>query len=160
MIRDCKVNHMVNPLGFELTRPVFTWKGEQDQYRLVIAADEDLTDIVYDSGMTGLNPLCTRPELKPEPCTRYYWSVGGETQWFETARGEEPWKGRWITCDRKEARHPVFSKTIVPKRRWRLPGCISAAWDFTRRFWTGKNRLRAFCAVLQRLQHMGSVPDL
>ena len=26
-IYGCKVNHLENPLGFDLGKPVFTWKG-------------------------------------------------------------------------------------------------------------------------------------
>lgn len=112
MIRDCKVNHLTDPLGFDLGKPVFTWKGDREAYRLVVAADEALTRPVYDSGMTGLDPLCTRPDLVLEPRTRYYWSVGGQPAWFETAKLDEPWAGKWITCDRREPRHPVFSKKL------------------------------------------------
>lgn len=117
MIWDQKVNHLTNPLGFDLGTPVFSWKGESEKYRLVVARDPALTDILYDSGMTQLNPLCTRPEFRLEPRTRYYWSVGGATAWFETAKMDEPWAGRWIGCDRNEPRHPIFSKVIAPKRQ-------------------------------------------
>lgn len=116
MIYDCKVNHLNNPLGFDIKQPVFTWKGEQEEYRLVIATNENLANVVYDSGMKKLNPLCTQPELQLKARTRYYWSVGGETHWFETTKQDEPWQGQWISCDRSESRHPIFSKQISVRK--------------------------------------------
>ncbi len=110
-VYDCKVNHLVNPLGFDFGKPVFTWKGGNG--RLRIARDQAFSDLVYDSGEERLSPLCARPELALEPRTRYYWRAGeGPVQWFETAKMDEPWMGRWITCDDAEPRQPVFSKKI------------------------------------------------
>ncbi len=111
-IYGCKVNHLENPLGFDLGRPVFTWKGGNG--RLVVARDPELTDVVYDSGDAVLDPLCTQPELALAPRTRYFWQVGdGLVCRFETAKLDEPWAAEWIGCDRSEARHPIFSKQIV-----------------------------------------------
>ncbi len=110
-IYDCKVNHLENPLGFDLGRPVFTWKGGNG--RLRIALDEAMETLVYDSVGTAPDPLCARPELEPALRTRYYWQVGdGPVNWFETAKMGEPWRAQWIGCDRAEARHPIFSKKI------------------------------------------------
>ncbi len=116
-IYDMRVNHLDFPLGFDLGNPVFTWKGYSGQYRLLLARDEKMSDIVYDSGMTGLNPLCTCPKIPLVPRTRYYWSVTGAEgesgqAWFETSKMEEPWAAKWIGCDRGEPRHPVFSKKL------------------------------------------------
>lgn len=68
-----------------------------------------------------------RLSLKMKPCSRYYWKVTvatdadeiitSETQFFETAKMEEPWKGKWITCDSAEPRHPVFSREIIPEKQ-------------------------------------------
>lgn len=68
------------------------------------------------------HPLAAAVQLATEPRTRYYWSVTvrtnadeevtGETNWFETAKQEEPWQAKWITCDNAESRHPVFCKTL------------------------------------------------
>ncbi|MCF0135300.1 MAG: family 78 glycoside hydrolase catalytic domain, partial [Lachnospiraceae bacterium] len=112
MIRSCQVNHMTNPLGFDFGTPVFSWKGDLEKYRLRIAADESFREILYDSGTAALDSLCTCPKLALSPRTRYYWTVGGEIQWFETAKMDEPWQAAWISCDRSETRHPLFSKQI------------------------------------------------
>ena len=111
-IHDCKVNHLENPIGFDLNRPVFTWKGGNG--RLLVARDAELSELVYDSGETQLDLLCARPELTLEPRTRYFWRVAdGQVCFFETAKMGEPWQAQWITCDRSEPRHPIFSKEIA-----------------------------------------------
>ncbi len=111
-IYSCKVNHLENPLGFDLGKPVFTWKGGNG--RLQVAKDPALSDIVYDSANAVLDPLCTQPELALEPRTRYFWQVAdGPVNWFETAKLDEPWTAQWISCDRSESRHPIFSKRIT-----------------------------------------------
>ena len=115
-IYDCKVNHLENPLGFDLGKPVFTWKGGNG--RLLIARDAQLRDLVYDSGEEILDPLCARPELDLAPRTRYFWRVAdGPVCFFETAKLDEPWQANWIGCDRAEARHPIFSKKIDVRGR-------------------------------------------
>lgn len=53
---DQKVNHLKNPLGFRMERCVFSWKVEkavgkrQQAAKVVVAADENLTEVLYDSG--------------------------------------------------------------------------------------------------------------
>lgn len=38
-----------------------------------------------------------------------------EENWFET--GLDSWQGKWIGCDDREARHPIFTKEITPKEK-------------------------------------------
>ena len=127
-ITHCKLNHLVNPLGYALPHLSFAWQVEdargtsQTAARLVIAADAGLNHILYDSGFADLNPLGTKVHLEIAPRTRYYCAVAGRTDageeasstvnWFETAKQDEPWQGRWLTCDSTEPRHPVFCKTL------------------------------------------------
>ena len=125
-----KVNHLTNPLGFRMPRTVFTWKvkdaegKKQEAARLQIAADEEMGDILFDSGFdAGADSLGWKADLNLEPRTRYYWTVtvrtelgeeaSGEVQWFETAKLQEEWEGKWITCDSSEKRHPYFEKDIT-----------------------------------------------
>ncbi len=112
-IFDCRVNHLENPLGFDLGSPVFTWKGGNG--RLTVALDENMEDLLYDSGDTLLDPLCAQPELALSPRTRYFWRVAdGPVCRFETGKMDEPWQAKWITCDASDPRHPLFSKRIEP----------------------------------------------
>ena len=81
------------------------------------------------------HPLAAAVQLATEPRTRYYWSVTvrtnadeevtGETNWFETAKQEEPWQAKWITCDNAESRHPCFARPC-PVTMWSPRGCTSA----------------------------------
>lgn len=138
-IYDCKVNHLTNPLGFRMTRTVFSWKVKdaqgkhQTEARIQIAADEKMTEILNDTGWSAsLDSLASKVEVELEPVTRYYWTVSvrsdasvkndaGElvpekavspVQWFETGKREQPWTGKWITCNNEEPRHPIFEKKI------------------------------------------------
>ena len=73
-----------------------------------------------------MDSLSTRVEFEIQPYTRYYWKVivttdveeviESDVQFFETAKMDEPWTGRWITCDSSQERHPIFSKRIEPKK--------------------------------------------
>lgn len=138
-IYDCKVNHLINPLGFRMSRTVFSWKVKdaigkrQTEARIQVAADEKMTQILNDTGWSReLDSLASSVEVELKPVTRYYWNVSvrsdasvkneagemvpeeatGEVQWFETGKREQPWIGKWITCNNKEARHPIFEKEI------------------------------------------------
>ena len=138
-IYDCKVNHLTNPLGFRMTRTVFSWKvkdaigKQQTEARIQVAADEEMTRILNDTGWSKeLDSLAGIVEVELKPVTRYYWKVSvrsdasvknetgemvteeatGPVQWFETGKREQPWTGKWITCNNKETRHPIFEKEI------------------------------------------------
>ncbi len=143
---DLKVNHLRNPLGFRMERTVFSWKvaeslgKTQESARLLVALDEKLENVVFDSGFDReADSLGYRADICLRPRTRYYWTVTvrsdrgeeavGETQWFETGKREEPWAGQWITCRAVETiasdaakgvvscnRHPYFEKEIAPAK--------------------------------------------
>ena len=139
-IYDMKVNHLTNPLGFRMTRTVFSWKVKeaagksQAAARLQIAADEGMQQILFDSGFdAGADSLGVPVDLELRPRTRYYWTVAvrteageeavGAVQWFETAKMQEEWAGNWITCDSSIKRHPYFEKdveTAKPVKQARL----------------------------------------
>lgn len=132
-IYAAKINHMTNPMGFLMERTVFSWKvkdcrgKEQKWARIVVAEDASFEKTVCDTGEADLDSRAARLSLKMKPCSRYYWKVTvatdadeiitSETQFFETAKMEEPWKGKWITCDSAEPRHPVFSREIIPEKQ-------------------------------------------
>ena len=130
-IYGTKVNHLRNPLGFRMERTVFSWKvkqakgTEQKAARIRIAADERMEQLLFDSGWDPeADPLAYPVPLDLSERTRYFWQVqvqsniGEEAestvQYFETGKREEPWTGKWITCDNAEKRHPFFEKEICP----------------------------------------------
>ena len=130
-IYDTKVNHLTNPLGFRMERTVFSWKVKeakgtrQSAARIRIASDAEMEGILYDSGWDKeADSLAFPVKIELKPRTRYYWTVAVESdageqavsdvQWFETAKREENWVGKWITCDSTEKRHPYFEKEIGP----------------------------------------------
>lgn len=132
-IYDCKVNHLTNPLGFRMTRTVFSWKvreaqgKRQTEARIQAAKDPDMKERIYDTGWDAdADSLGCKLELQLQPRTRYYWTVSvrsdageeaaSEVQWFETGKHGEPWIGKWITCDSTEKRHPYFEKDMIPQK--------------------------------------------
>lgn len=132
-IYDCKVNHLTNPLGFRMKRTVFSWKvkaaqgKKQTEARIQVAMDRGMKEIAVDTGWdAGVDSLGYKLEVGLQARTRYYWTVSvrsdageeavSEIQWFETGKREEPWVGKWITCDSTKKRHPYFEKEIEPAK--------------------------------------------
>ena len=130
-IYGAKVNHLTNPLGFYMPRTSFSWKvseskgKEQKWARITVAADEDMKEVIFDSGEDeNADSLAYKIDIGLAPKIRYFWRVivcadtgeeaSSEIQWFETSKMDEPWQGKWISCDSSEARHPVFEKEIIP----------------------------------------------
>lgn len=107
-----------------------------------MAKDETFADVLWDTGEAKLDSLAVKAEMNLEPCTRYYWKVivttdadevlESDVQFFETAKRDEPWVGKWITCDSRMERHPIFSKRIIPRGKVKKPVSISADWGFMR----------------------------
>lgn len=127
-IYAAKTNHIINPMGYYMEQIVFSWKvkkctgQKQKCARILLSENKDFTAIIYDTGEKNLDSCATPINLKVKPYTRYYWKVivitdadeliESEVQYFETAKMDEPWIGRWITCNSLEERHPIFSKPI------------------------------------------------
>jgi alpha-L-rhamnosidase len=131
IIRDLRINHLVNPIGYALPEISFSWvtesqtAGRQKHARIQISVSERSFEenIVYDSGKrTDISNLSFLPEISLSPETRYFWKVtvwaeDGEMQeskiaFFETGRMNHSWKAKWITADLEKDVHPIFRKTI------------------------------------------------
>lgn len=128
-IKSCKVNHLVNPLGYAMEKCVFSWTVEESTGAFQTAARivvKQGSSVVADTGWSELDSLATPVSLDLSPRTRYTWTVSVRTDageemtsdvnWFETAKMEEPWSAQWISCDMQEPRHPVFSKKVQPAK--------------------------------------------
>jgi alpha-L-rhamnosidase len=130
-ITDLKTNHVVNPLGFAIEKPKFSWIVEatndtvQTAAQVLVSDTKDFEKIIFDSGKvdgSGIDSLAYYPSLTLEPRTRYFWKVRvwGETEsaesdvaWFETAKMGEGWEANWITPDWEDRQlHPMFYQSF------------------------------------------------
>ena len=82
-ITSRKTNHLHNPLGFHLERPVFSYVVEESEgkrqkaARVLVSLNSDMSSPVFDSGVSGDIDSLAYPVATawPIPCTRYYWTV-------------------------------------------------------------------------------------
>ncbi|MEY8745710.1 alpha-L-rhamnosidase N-terminal domain-containing protein [Bacillales bacterium AN1005] len=127
-----KTNRVVNPLGFDLGKPRFSYTvidtngKKQTAARYVVALDDEFQDVVFDSGTReDINSLAFELPLELMPRSRYFWRVEvwadngehatSETAWFETAKLSEAWKGTWITPKFNKTIHPILKKSLLLK---------------------------------------------
>lgn len=159
-IRNCKVNHLINPLGYTMENTVFSWTVEdaigknQVSARIVVKIADA---VVTDTGWADLDSLCAKVSVALRPRTRYTWTVAVRTDaeeeavsgenWFET--GLEVWQAEWIGCDNGESRHPVFSKDIIPAKAVKSArlyicglGLYEASWNGEK---IGREYLTPYC---------------
>lgn len=124
-ITKLRVNHLENPLGYDLEQPTFSWvtTAERESAKEQAAAQVVIlegTDVIFDSGkQSNMNQLCYIPNLNLKPYTRYEWQVNvwakdgsfstSERAYFETSKMQEPWEAKWITSS--------FDKDISPYMR-------------------------------------------
>ncbi|MFN8448791.1 MAG: family 78 glycoside hydrolase catalytic domain [Anaerolineae bacterium] len=139
-ITHLKTNHIVNPLGFAIETPIFSWMVDdtpdtvQTAAQVIVSRDADFARIIFDSGKvagSGIDSLAYRPPISLQPRARYFWKVRvwGESEsaesdaaWFETAKRDEAWQAQWITPDWEDnQRHPILY------RRFDLPARVTAA---------------------------------
>ncbi|HHV12514.1 MAG TPA: family 78 glycoside hydrolase catalytic domain [Clostridiales bacterium] len=137
-ITHLMTNHLINPLGFLINEPTFSWitsetTGKyQKAARIQVALDDLFKTIVHDSGISDeISSLGYTARISLSPCTRYYWRVMvwadneeaaiSEPAWFETGKGEQPWKAEWITAPFGKEVHPFLCK------EFQLPGKVKAA---------------------------------
>ena len=133
-IIQMKTNHVTNPMGYMMTQPVISYKvteaegTKQVAARVMVALDEAMKDVVYDSGsLAELDSIAFTVPMELKPYTRYYWTVTvntdtGETTtsevaWFETGKMNDAWTGKWICSDLNTGTQPYFFKNIKKKNQ-------------------------------------------
>lgn len=102
-ISHLKINHLTNPLGYDLANPTVSYVVEeaagkrQASARVQVSLKEDFSELLYDSGeCDGIVSTGFELPVHLEPMTRYYWKVrvtdetgdsaASAPQWFETAK--------------------------------------------------------------------------
>ena len=116
-IERLKVNHISNPVGYAIDRPVLSWVvsesagTSQKAARIRMAEDAAMERIVFDSGMVkDISSLGFVLPCEVKPATRYWWDVSveagngdygtSEAAYFETAAVVSELSGEMIGCTR------------------------------------------------------------
>ena len=137
-INNLKTNHLTNPIGFHMDKPVLTWTvaestgHKQESVQIKISTDISFTTLVLDSGrQRDISSLGYIADIELKHCTRYYWKVTvwadngdmatSEIDWFETGKMDMPWKADWIKAPFEQDIHPIFYK------RFSIPGNVKSA---------------------------------
>ena len=134
-IYGMQVNRVSDPLGFDLSPIRFSYKvadaaGIKQQTARIRVYDAE-NRVIHDSGARqDIDSLCYAPEISLSPRTRYTWDAEvtddkGETclsprAWFETAKQDEPWLGKWISA-------PAEIANARMVKHFSLPGRIESA---------------------------------
>ena len=124
-IYDVKINGVKNPIGYDLSGIVCSWKvsdaKDPVQKNAVIKVYDtpELTEPVYIT--QGNFPLPHAVlDFSPAPCTRYWYTVEVYSEndyglstinFFESGKCSEPWTGAFIgTSEDADSRSVIFSK--------------------------------------------------
>ena len=131
-ISEVKINGLKNPVGYSFETVRISWKVEeftspkQKNAKIEVALAEDFSGKLWTKEGAALHSFGERIEIKTSPRTRYYVRVtvtdgNGEcacsdTTFFETGKGEEAWKGKWIGTETEDTFHPLFEKKFTCKK--------------------------------------------
>ena len=128
IITNVKVNGIENPVGYTLDSVSVSWNVEeaagqkQAEAKIEVSLSEDFASILYEK-KGELAQAGTELELTLTPCTAYYYriTVTDETGdqavsdvcTFETGKMGTPWTAQWISAEREDTFHPVFTKKFT-----------------------------------------------
>ncbi|MBN2220643.1 MAG: family 78 glycoside hydrolase catalytic domain [Vallitaleaceae bacterium] len=113
-IVNCKTNHLVNPIAYDMEQLVLTWvveeskSSKQTYARVRVYEDQNKESLVHDSGeRKEIDGRAYEPGIELKPYTRYFWEVEvegnlldratSEMNYFETGKMKEEWTASWIT---------------------------------------------------------------
>lgn len=123
-----RTNHVTEPLGMLLGKPIFSWVAEETEAKKQAAAQITVKDSggspVFDSGKReDISSLGFEADFPLAPRTRYTWTVtvwadngdsASASSWFETAKEAEPWQAKWIAADFADREtHPLLKKDFT-----------------------------------------------
>lgn len=123
-----RTNHFTEPLGMRLEKPIFSWVTEQTDSKKQAAAQivvkaPDGTEVFNSGKREDISSLGFEAPMELLPRSRYEWTVtvwgdGGDcacaSSWFETAKEDEPWKGKWIAADFEDKEiQPLLAKDFT-----------------------------------------------
>lgn len=128
-INRIKVNGMMNPIGYFLESIRIAWMVTEtnakrtDQVKIEISQDSEFQTVLFVKEGKNLNSAGEILAFMPLPRTRYYvrvqvtaengeTAVSSETAYFETAKMQETWQGKWIKPQEGDTFHPTFVKKI------------------------------------------------
>lgn len=144
-IKHLKINHLTNPLGYDLANPTISYVAEQAAGKrqafaqVQVSLKEDFSEILYDSGEND-SIVSTGFELPIalSPMTRYYWKVRvadersdeawSDVQWFETAKtvtgNDCVWQAKWIKPQAEKTCRRRYGRISRSQNRWLKQGRI------------------------------------
>ena len=131
-ISKIKINGIVNPIGYLYDSVRCSWivseteAKKTDRAKIEAALDDMFENIIYVKENTELNSVGEELEIDLKPRTRYCirvtvtadngeQAVSEECAYFETAKMEEEWQGKWIKPQPEDTFHPVFEKKFEAK---------------------------------------------
>lgn len=131
-ITNMQVNHISNPVGYDLHMQTFSWKydvleNDSDSInssRVMIAADSGFSSIIYDSGFDeAITGVAYPLQMELAARTRYFWKVEtslasgqivvSDASYFETGKLSEAWQGKWIGICNTGKASPIVRKAFT-----------------------------------------------
>ena len=107
-ITNCRINRMIDPVGFDLGTPRASWVVQdtdgkrQRSAHIEVSADSDFENILWSSGEAAISSLATEIDMALESYKRYWWRVSviadngdaavSDANYFETAKLDDPWE--------------------------------------------------------------------
>lgn len=129
-VSKIKVNGMINPIGYSFETIRIAWLVTEttaqraECVKIEVSLDSEFRNVLYEKEGADLNSAGESIALIPLPRVRYYirvqvtadngeTAVSSETAYFETAKIDEEWQGRWIKPQIEDTFHPIFEKEFT-----------------------------------------------
>lgn len=128
-VSKVKINGMFNPVGYAFDSVRVAWlvtdtEAKQAGYvKIEVAENAGFEKVICTKEGADLDSAGEELEIRLKCRTRYYVrvsvrgdngeeAVSRECAYFETAKMEEPWQGKWIKPQPEDGFHPVFEKAF------------------------------------------------
>lgn len=131
-ITNVRINGIKNPVGFDFETVCLSWKvreskgKKQENAKAEVSLDANFNEILYSIEGKDLNSAAVKLDFERKPYTRYFVRVSvtddlgenavSETAYFETAKMDDPWIGKWIGTQNEDEFHPEFGKRFEVKK--------------------------------------------